>query len=113
MRSELVFDAVRVVPNRFLLTRAASKATRKLHRRNTRMQDTVNEVLAYLSRRNRNEVARFLPNATTPNHLTPQAIRCASDELTSVYVASIGKSLIALRPDKGRRTAFATGRESL
>jgi hypothetical protein len=107
MRSELVFDAVRVVSNRFLLTKAASKATRKLHRRNARMQDTINDVLAYVSGRNRNEVAPLLSKATTPNHLTLQATRGASDELTSVYVASIGRSLIALRPDKGRRTALA------
>ena len=65
MRSKLVFDAVNVVSNRFLLAKVASKATRKLHRRNTRMQDTVNEVLAYLSRRSRNEVAPLLSSATT------------------------------------------------
>jgi hypothetical protein len=44
MRSELVFGAMTYVSNRFLLTRLAATATRKLHRSNTRIQDTVNEV---------------------------------------------------------------------
>jgi hypothetical protein len=46
MRSELVFDAVQHIPNRYLLTRAAAKAIRKLHRPNTRVADSVNEVFA-------------------------------------------------------------------
>jgi hypothetical protein len=44
MRSELVFGAMTYVSNRFLLTRVAATATRKLHRPNTRIQDTANEV---------------------------------------------------------------------
>jgi hypothetical protein len=44
MRSELVFGAMTYVSNRFLLTRVAAQATRKLHRPNTRIQDTANEV---------------------------------------------------------------------
>ena len=44
MRSELVFGAMTYVSNRFLLTRVAAKATRKLHRPNTRIEDTANEV---------------------------------------------------------------------
>ena len=50
MRSELVFGAMAQVPNRFLLTKLASKATRKLHRPNTRIQETTNEVLLRFSR---------------------------------------------------------------
>jgi hypothetical protein len=45
MRSELVFGAMTYVSNRFLLSRVAAQATRKLHRPNTRIQDTANEVL--------------------------------------------------------------------
>ncbi|HWZ52229.1 MAG TPA: hypothetical protein VNW54_12275 [Granulicella sp.] len=45
MRSQLVFAATASVPNRYLLTRLAAKATRKLHRPNTRIQDTANDVL--------------------------------------------------------------------
>jgi hypothetical protein len=44
MRSELVFGAMTYVSNRFLLTRVAAMATRRLHRPNTRIQDTANEV---------------------------------------------------------------------
>ncbi len=42
MRSELVFNAMAYVSN-FLLTKLASMATRKLHRPNTRIQDTTND----------------------------------------------------------------------
>lgn len=45
MRSELVFKAVQHEPNRYLLVRLLAKGTRKLHRPNTRLQDTTNEVL--------------------------------------------------------------------
>jgi hypothetical protein len=44
MRSELVFGAMTYVSNRFLLTRLASKAIRSLHRPNSRIEDTANEV---------------------------------------------------------------------
>jgi len=45
MRSDLVFGALSHVSNRYQLCQLASKATRKLHRPNTRLQDTTNEVL--------------------------------------------------------------------
>jgi hypothetical protein len=45
MRSELVYPAVRKVPNRYMLCQVASKATRKFHRPNTRVQDTMNQIL--------------------------------------------------------------------
>ena len=45
MRSDLVFAVMPGLPNRFLLTRLAATATRKFHRPNTRIQETVNEVL--------------------------------------------------------------------
>jgi len=45
MRSELVFEAVHTLRNRYTLCQLASKATRKFHRPNTRIQDTTNEVL--------------------------------------------------------------------
>ncbi len=46
MRSDLVYPAVRNLPNRYLLCQVASKATRKFHRPNTRVQDTMNQILA-------------------------------------------------------------------
>jgi hypothetical protein len=44
MRSDLIFGAMTYVSNRFLLTSLAAKATRRLHRPNTRIEDTANEV---------------------------------------------------------------------
>jgi hypothetical protein len=52
MRSELVFSAMTYVSNRFLLTKLASKATRKFHRPNTRIQDTTNDVFECFTRAN-------------------------------------------------------------
>jgi hypothetical protein len=46
MRSDLVFGALSHVANRYSLCQLASKATRKLHKPNSRLQDTTNEVLA-------------------------------------------------------------------
>ena len=45
MRSDLVFGALSHVVNRYQLCQLASKATRKLHKPNERLQDTTNEVL--------------------------------------------------------------------
>jgi len=45
MRSDLVFGALSQVTNRYQLCQLASKATRKLHKPNSRLQDTTNEVL--------------------------------------------------------------------
>lgn len=45
MRSDLVFGALKYVPNRFLLTKLAAKAIRELHQPNTRISETANDVL--------------------------------------------------------------------
>ncbi len=45
MRSDLIFGALTHVTNRYELCQLAAKATRKLHKPNTRLQDTTNEVL--------------------------------------------------------------------
>lgn len=45
MRSDLIFGALAHVANRYQLCQLASKATRKLHKPNTRLQDTTNDVL--------------------------------------------------------------------
>ncbi|XCB34997.1 hypothetical protein RBB77_08910 [Tunturibacter psychrotolerans] len=49
MRSELIFDALICESNRYLLCRLVAKGTRKLHRPNTRVEDTTNEMLGRLS----------------------------------------------------------------
>ena len=58
MRSDLVFGALSHVSNRYQLCQLASKATRKLHKPTTRLQDTTNEVLV-----------RF--HSTNPGSLVP------------------------------------------
>jgi hypothetical protein len=50
MRSDLVFGAIKHVPNRFLLTGLAAKAVRSFHIPNTRIADTANEVLERFAR---------------------------------------------------------------
>jgi len=45
MRSDKVFDAVHTVQNRYMLCQLASKATRKFHKPNTRIQETTNQIL--------------------------------------------------------------------
>lgn len=45
MRSDLIYDALDTVTNRYLLCQLVSKATRKFHKPNTRIQDTMNDVL--------------------------------------------------------------------
>ncbi len=45
MRSDLIFGAMTHVNNRYQLCQLAAKATRKLHKPNTRLQDTTNDVL--------------------------------------------------------------------
>ena len=52
MRSELVFSATTHVSNRFLLTGLASRAVRRFHSPNTRIQNTANDVLVRFSRDN-------------------------------------------------------------
>jgi hypothetical protein len=48
MRSDLVFEAICRVPNRYRLCSVASMATRKMHKPNTRVSDTTNYVLRNL-----------------------------------------------------------------
>ena len=45
MRSKLIHEALRSVQNRYMLCQLASKATRKFHRPNTRIQETMNDVM--------------------------------------------------------------------
>ncbi len=49
MRSRKVFGALHSMKNRYILCQLASKATRKFHRPNTRIQETMNEVLELIA----------------------------------------------------------------
>jgi hypothetical protein len=65
MRSELIFGALTHVQGRFLLAKLAAKATRKLHRPNTRIQETTNDVLVRFSRRNPIPITRYASQTAT------------------------------------------------
>jgi hypothetical protein len=65
MRSDLIFGATTFISNRFLLTRLASKAIRKLHKPNTRIEDTTNDVFVCFSH------ANPLAGASYVNNLQP------------------------------------------
>ncbi|HSY35200.1 MAG TPA: hypothetical protein VK814_05570 [Acidobacteriaceae bacterium] len=47
MRADLSLTALAHQSNRYLLARLVAKATRKLHRPNTRLQDTVNDAFGW------------------------------------------------------------------
>ena len=55
MRSDLIYDALGTVQNRYLLCQVASKATRKFHKPNTRVQETMNDVLTRVGKANEAE----------------------------------------------------------
>jgi hypothetical protein len=55
-RSDLVFDALHTLRNRYMLCQLASKATRRFHRPNTRIQETMNEVLVRIGVADREQV---------------------------------------------------------
>ena len=56
MRSDRVFDALQTLRNRYMLCQLASKATRRFHRPNTRIQETMNEVLNRIGVADREQV---------------------------------------------------------
>jgi hypothetical protein len=63
MRSNLVFEAVHTLRNRYMLCQLASKATRRFHRPATRIQDTTNEILNKIASSDRNAVVMEPKNA--------------------------------------------------
>ena len=73
MRSDLIFGALSHVTNRYQLCQLAFKATRKLHKPNTRLQDTANEV--FVRFRHESPVS---PSANTPGSSTVQHQRRAA-----------------------------------
>jgi hypothetical protein len=63
MRSDKVFEALHTLQNRYMLCQIASKATRKFHKPNTRIQDTTNDVLNRISDNERANVMSDPVNA--------------------------------------------------
>ncbi len=56
MRSDIVFEALHTLHNRYMLCQLASKATRRFHRPNTRIQETMNEVFGRIAEAEREQV---------------------------------------------------------
>ncbi len=56
MRSDMVFEALHTLRNRYMLCQLASKATRKFHKPNTRIQETMNEVLDRIAGTDRHQL---------------------------------------------------------
>ena len=56
MRSDLIFEALHTLQNRYMLCQLASKATRRFHRPNTRIQETMNDVLERIASSERKQV---------------------------------------------------------
>ena len=56
MRSDRVFDALHTLRNRYMLCQLASKATRRFHRPNTRIQETMNEVMERIAEAERQQI---------------------------------------------------------
>jgi len=63
MRSDLIYDSLKPVTNRYMLCQLVSKATRKFHRPNTRIQDTMNDVLVRVGKAEESE-AVIVPGQT-------------------------------------------------
>jgi hypothetical protein len=61
MRSHLIYGALNPVQNRYMLCQLVSKATRKFHRPATRVQDTMNNVLAQFSGADKPEEVMAVP----------------------------------------------------
>jgi hypothetical protein len=64
MRSNKVFEALHTLQNRYMLCQLASKATRKFHKPNTRIQDTTNEVMNRIAGAERQDVMSEPENAS-------------------------------------------------
>jgi hypothetical protein len=56
MRSDMVFEALHTLRNRYMLCQLASKATRRFHKPNTRIQETMNDVLTRIAGSERQSV---------------------------------------------------------
>jgi len=64
MRSDLIYEALDTVNNRYLLCQLVSKATRKFHRPSTRIQETMNDVLVRVGHAGDAELVITVPAET-------------------------------------------------
>lgn len=61
MRSDLIYNSLKPVNNRYMLCQLVSKATRKFHKPNTRIQDTMNDVLVRVGKADEQEAVLSAP----------------------------------------------------
>jgi hypothetical protein len=85
MRTELIFGALTYVPNRFLLTSLAAKATRRFHKPNTRLEDTANEVFERFTHSN--------PLAGVPYAASRQSFPSAAQAETRLFEEDLEQSV--------------------
>ena len=88
MRSQLVFEAVHTLRNRYTLCQLASKATRKFHKPSTRIQDTTNEVLNHIAESERQEVIQEPEIVAEAQRRAYAARRCASATISGSWITS-------------------------
>jgi hypothetical protein len=65
MRSHLIYGALSPVKNRYMLCQLVSKATRKFHRPQTRVQDTMNQIFDQFGKANTTEKVMAMSAVTT------------------------------------------------
>jgi len=65
MRSHLIYGALSPVKNRYMLCQLVSKATRKFHRPQTRVQDTMNQIFNQFGQANTTEKVMAMPAVST------------------------------------------------
>ena len=65
MRSHLIYGALSPVKNRYMLCQLVSKATRKFHRPQTRVQDTMNQIFDQFGKANTTEKVMAMPAVST------------------------------------------------
>ena len=76
MRSKLIHGALRPLGNRYTLCQLASQATRRFHKPNTRIQETMNEVLTRFAKVEAPE--QVMRQATEAEKLVAQTRRLAA-----------------------------------
>lgn len=89
MRAELTLMALAHESNRYLLTRLMAKATRKLHRPKTRLQDTMNDALErFCSKRRAADRAAEAAKCERPGCMTPSNRQMSALPITKLGVST-------------------------
>lgn len=101
MRSDLVFGVQAQVPNRYQLCRLASHATRKLHKPNDRIQDTVNDVLTFFRKANPIAEAGVFPKSTASQATSPVRLgRTVAPPIEHLDLTRVALNHAGLSPER-------------